>query len=636
MATETKLVAKVVADTSGYKKGMAEAERSTEGFERAVNGARKATSKFEDTTKEQADTADKTSKQTKTAERQTRTWRDALVQLSPAFSSINGAWDEYNDKMDKSVQDSSKGFKLFKLAAIASLGAVGLKIAQVAFQFASQTAQMFDNTAYNRALEERQVGLKKFKTALGGFLAPVVNAINSGLGKVFKTLATVLEHLYAGIIAIYQFFKTLLKPVTDAIGKAIDGIKKAVDGLINSIKGAINSIAGLFGKGPVFKETTKSAEEAGDAIEKVGESAEYAEGGLQGFDKLNVADAITGDTKTVDDMTSMADAWGDSASKLAEGLGKTLSNIKGFFDGLSLEGIWNGIVTGAVQTWDKVKEYGGKAWDGIKGAGLTAWNGIKGAGETAWNGIKSVGTTAWNGILNVGTTVWNGITGVATTAWDTISSVGTTVWDGLTSFVSSAWEGVTGFFTGLWTSATETVRGIIDGVMAWFQLDWGDKWASIVDGFKGLWEGVTGWLRGVFDKLFGWIKGTIDSIMGSIRWVLDKVDSAKNAVKGAVSGVVGGIKGALGIGAASGDVIQPNDGLQYRVVGDNKRETEVISPLSTMKQAMKEALAESGAFAGGGSGPNEVVLKVDGKVLARATYDDFRAEGKRRGRGTIA
>jgi hypothetical protein len=39
------------------------------------------------------------------------------------------------------------------------------------------------------------------------------------------------------------------------------------------------------------------------------------------------------------------------------------------------------------------------------------------------------------------------------------------------------------------------------------------------------------------------------------------------------------------------------------MLGDNKREAEVVSPVSTMKQAMLEALAESG-----GAGPKELVV----------------------------
>lgn len=45
---------------------------------------------------------------------------------------------------------------------------------------------------------------------------------------------------------------------------------------------------------------------------------------------------------------------------------------------------------------------------------------------------------------------------------------------------------------------------------------------------------------------------------------------------------------------ATGTVVPANYGEFTAVLGDNKRETEVVSPLSTMKQALVEALAESG------------------------------------------
>ena len=47
-----------------------------------------------------------------------------------------------------------------------------------------------------------------------------------------------------------------------------------------------------------------------------------------------------------------------------------------------------------------------------------------------------------------------------------------------------------------------------------------------------------------------------------------------------------------------------------------------------MQQAMKEAMMESGGSRG------DIVLTINGKEFARATYDDIRAEGQRR--GTIA
>lgn len=53
---------------------------------------------------------------------------------------------------------------------------------------------------------------------------------------------------------------------------------------------------------------------------------------------------------------------------------------------------------------------------------------------------------------------------------------------------------------------------------------------------------------------------------------------------------------------ATGTVVPPRAGMFTAILGDNNRETEVVSPLSTMKQALKEALAESNI-----SGGNQVV-----------------------------
>ena len=49
---------------------------------------------------------------------------------------------------------------------------------------------------------------------------------------------------------------------------------------------------------------------------------------------------------------------------------------------------------------------------------------------------------------------------------------------------------------------------------------------------------------------------------------------------------------------ATGSVVPPNREFMA-ILGDNKTETEVVSPLSTMKQAFMEAMQESGGFRGG-------------------------------------
>lgn len=66
---------------------------------------------------------------------------------------------------------------------------------------------------------------------------------------------------------------------------------------------------------------------------------------------------------------------------------------------------------------------------------------------------------------------------------------------------------------------------------------------------------------------------------------------------------------------ATGTVVPRQSKEFAAILGDNNRETEVVSPLSTMKQAFKEALAEAGIGQGGSN--VTVVLEGDAKGVFR-------------------
>lgn len=80
---------------------------------------------------------------------------------------------------------------------------------------------------------------------------------------------------------------------------------------------------------------------------------------------------------------------------------------------------------------------------------------------------------------------------------------------------------------------------------------------------------------------------------------------------------------------ATGTVVPPRAGEFAAILGDNNRETEVVSPLSTMKQALKEALMESG-FSGSNRDIN-IELVLDGQRFARAVYKANNQETQRVG-----
>lgn len=67
---------------------------------------------------------------------------------------------------------------------------------------------------------------------------------------------------------------------------------------------------------------------------------------------------------------------------------------------------------------------------------------------------------------------------------------------------------------------------------------------------------------------------------------------------------------------ASGNVIPANYGNFLAVLGDNKREPEVVSPLSTMEQAMENVLNRRG---GAGGGEYTFIAQIDGKTIFKET-----------------
>lgn len=80
---------------------------------------------------------------------------------------------------------------------------------------------------------------------------------------------------------------------------------------------------------------------------------------------------------------------------------------------------------------------------------------------------------------------------------------------------------------------------------------------------------------------------------------------------------------------ATGTVVPPRAGEFAAILGDNKRETEVVSPLSTMKQALKEALEETGMS--GGNRDIHIDLVLNDQKFASAVYKANNQERQRVG-----
>lgn len=187
-----------------------------------------------------------------------------------------------------------------------------------------------------------------------------------------------------------------------------------------------------------------------------------------------------------------------------------------------------------------------------------------------------------------------------------------------------------------WDAILEKLKGVWNSIKQWWKNSvakyvgvshWKETGKKMINGFlsgvKSAWETVKTW------------------VANAVSWFGKKFVEAQNSIARSNSGRSGGFgtrSGGFGspsrapsisrISApalARGAVIPPNKKF-LAVLGDQKSGTNIETPLATMVDAFKQAMAESGG------GATTVVIQLDGKEIARSTVKNInnmtRAAGK--------
>lgn len=143
-----------------------------------------------------------------------------------------------------------------------------------------------------------------------------------------------------------------------------------------------------------------------------------------------------------------------------------------------------------------------------------------------------------------------------------------------------------------------TLKGIIQFIVGVFTGDWEKAWEGVKNIFKGIWDAVGGIVKGAINLVIDLINGMISALETALNWIVDKINSLEITNPFTGDEIWSPNIPRFNFGRipklATGTVVPSNNGEFLAMLGDNKRETEVVSPLSTMKQALIEALAESG------------------------------------------
>ena len=145
---------------------------------------------------------------------------------------------------------------------------------------------------------------------------------------------------------------------------------------------------------------------------------------------------------------------------------------------------------------------------------------------------------------------------------------------------------------------------------------------------SGLKSGIESGIQAIKDV----INTIISAIETALNWIISNVNSISfNVPNMKIFGNLAGTKVGFNLQSVSiprlaqGTVVNPGHEFSA-ILGDNRYEKEVVSPLSTMKQAFVEALAQSGYNKQG-----NIVLEIDGQTFARITNPYMQKETDRIG-----
>lgn len=181
--------------------------------------------------------------------------------------------------------------------------------------------------------------------------------------------------------------------------------------------------------------------------------------------------------------------------------------------------------------------------------------------------------------------------------------------------------GAIALLTGAWIPL---IIAAVAALVVWVIGKWDEIKAFFIKAFerarklwKDFWQGIKDTASNAIESIKSWISGLIDKVKSAFSWI-GKLGNAKS---GGTDVEISSSVPRL----ATGAVIPPNREF-LATLGDNKSETEVVSPLSTIQQALENALANNS---------QNIVVNVDGKALFDIMVGQNNSQVRRSGRSPL-
>ena len=180
---------------------------------------------------------------------------------------------------------------------------------------------------------------------------------------------------------------------------------------------------------------------------------------------------------------------------------------------------------------------------------------------------------------------------------------------------------------------------VLDFFITGFTEGWGKAWedlkSSTVEIFEGLWDK----LKGIINSILGGVESMANGVVGGINKMIDALNGLSFEIPDWVPGF-GGESFGFSIPKirevsipklATGTVVPANYGEFAAILGDNKREAEVVSPLSTIEKALENVLVRMQ----GTGGTYEFVAQLNGHEVFREVIRQDRMYKKQTGKSAL-
>ena len=231
--------------------------------------------------------------------------------------------------------------------------------------------------------------------------------------------------------------------------------------------------------------------------------------------------------------------------------------------------------------------------------------------KKAWNGIKAFLSSTWDLmkllVSNAIQIIWN----IVVSALTAIQNLWTTIWTAIKDFANIIWEGIKNIVSSLIDSIHQKISTVMDGIkkgistaLENIKKAWGDTWDNLKKKTEDIFNGIWSTIKGIINKIIGGVEKMANNVVRAINKMIEAVNDVADHIPGIDDELIPEIPEIHLPRLAQGGYVKANTP-RLAVIGDNRREGEIVSPESKLLD-----MAQTAARMAAGGGNSEQIERM--------------------------